>query len=168
MEALCFQIPTVCYLGLSATELGLVQGTSLIIHFFSSSTSFKIFASGSRVSRAAPLATDGRLSSWPDSPLCSSSIILGLSSRHQEVVLRKQRPWIFPGRSSAVLGCRGAFLYNEGSRSNDTTIQQALPLSWSSLFTSARAIDSQPSVQSMKSSARLGMLHPAQFMAMKD
>ena len=33
-QAICFQIPTVCYLGLSLTELGLVQGTSLIIHFF--------------------------------------------------------------------------------------------------------------------------------------
>ena len=164
-QALCFQIPTVYYLGLSVTELELVQGTSLIIHLFQlfcRLCDFRLWKP-SLQSRTFSyrLATDGRFSSWLDSPLCSSSIILSLSSRHQKVVLRKQRPWRFPGRSSAILGCCGAFLYNEGSRSNDTTIQQALLLSWSSLFASARAMDSQPSVQSIKSNARPGMLHPA-------
>jgi hypothetical protein len=64
----------VCYLGLSVIELGLGlgQGISLIIHFFSSSVSFEIFTAGTRVSGAAPLATD-----W----LPTASLVHGLIIR---------------------------------------------------------------------------------------
>lgn len=139
---------------------------------FSSSASFEISTAGSQVSRAAPSATH-----WlPTASLDHSPSLRFIEAASSSAFFASSRS-LFSANSGPIdfqsdpprgLGLRGTFLCYEGSRSNDKTIQRLRH------FVSLRFLPqhglwhSRPSVQSVESSAKSWMLHPAQIIAMKD